>query len=101
MENDVPVVGPDALTANFKMNKLNTATARRDRPILLARYPRVVEVVSHDRLQRTALSLLTSPIIKVCNPLHLASFPSARSEFLHAAQRGPTIVSGSIFSATS
>ena len=31
MENDVPVVGPDALTANFKMNKLDNATAHRNR----------------------------------------------------------------------
>ena len=30
MENDAPVVGPDALTANFKMNKLDTATAHRN-----------------------------------------------------------------------
>jgi hypothetical protein len=29
MENDAPLVGPDALTANFKMNKRDTATAHR------------------------------------------------------------------------
>jgi hypothetical protein len=37
MENDARVVGPDALTANFqtnnlKTNKLDTATAHRNRP---------------------------------------------------------------------
>ena len=32
MENDVPVVGPDAPIANFMVNNLATATAHRDRP---------------------------------------------------------------------
>jgi hypothetical protein len=31
MENDAPAVGPDALTADFKMNELDTATADRNR----------------------------------------------------------------------
>jgi hypothetical protein len=32
MENDAPVVGPDALTANSKMVKLDIATADGSRP---------------------------------------------------------------------
>ena len=32
MENDAPVVGPDAPTANSKMVKLDIATADRSRP---------------------------------------------------------------------
>jgi hypothetical protein len=32
MENDVPVVGPDALTANSKMVKLDIAAADWSRP---------------------------------------------------------------------
>jgi hypothetical protein len=39
MENDAPVVGPDALTANFKMNKLDTATGTpKSASVRLARY---------------------------------------------------------------
>jgi hypothetical protein len=63
MENDAPVVGPDALTANCKMVKLDIATADWSRPTsgLPVIQPRSIPVPSRIAAI-SAIALLTQEI---------------------------------------